>query len=257
MCLFINFNEIPWNDFWNFIRAFIYGSFGGLAAISMSYINNESTSVNLKNNVLMKYFLDGKSKNQQKELQQSLDQIRKPTRRFIFQAAIVHAFIGGVSGMIAVSAFNPTANELQTFSIAVIAGVSGFTFLKRSALIDDELSDKMLDVQKTALEMSLANDNDELIKSTEEDVLLNQIQIASENLIKEFTEDYPEIADVPLMEFHDAITGSEEFENFITVQQLDPSVTNSDINFLRTLFYKDKLSLEQIKKIINDYESDL
>lgn len=132
MYLFFSFNEIPWGDFWNFIRAFIYGSIGGFAAISMSYINNESTSVNLRNTALMKNFTSSIPKEKQQELQKRLEEIREPTRNFIFQAAMVHAFIGGISGMIAVSAFNPTANELQTFSIAVIAGVSGFAFLKEA-----------------------------------------------------------------------------------------------------------------------------
>ena len=128
-------------DFWFFIRPFIYGSVGGLASIMMSYAVNESSLVSRKN----KIFSSRTDKN-------IIDQNRKRAKRFYYKIIVIHIFIGGISGMIAVSAFNPTANELQTFSIAVIAGLSGFAFLKRSALIDDPNSDSLMRVETEGLD---------------------------------------------------------------------------------------------------------
>lgn len=247
--LLFSFNEILFNNFWEFIRSFIYGAIGGLATISMSYINNESTSVNLRNTALMKSFTNGTSQEKQKELQERFEEIRKPTRSFILQAAMVHAFIGGISGMIAVSAFNPTANELQTFSIAVIAGVSGFAFLKRSALIDDKLSEKMLNVEKTAIEISL--ENNELMESAEE---LSSFppesldQIVTEELLSEFVDDEP------LLEFDYEVDGAEEFEEFINQQKEENDISNADINMLRVLFYDMGYSLETVYDMMRNYE---
>lgn len=128
-------------DFWFFIRPFIYGSVGGLASIMMSYAVNESSLVSRKNKIFSS-MTDEKI----------IDQNRKRAKRFYYKIIVIHIFIGGISGMIAVSAFNPTANELQTFSIAVIAGLSGFAFLKRSALIDDPNSDNLMRVESEGLD---------------------------------------------------------------------------------------------------------
>ncbi|WP_214785192.1 hypothetical protein [Exiguobacterium sp. S3] len=244
----IAFSEIPWVEFWGFIRAFIYGSTGGMAAVSMSYITNESTAVNLRNAVLMQHFTDEKLKDNQIEMQDTLDKIRKPTVRFIRMATIIHLFIGGISGMIAVSAFNPTANELQTFSIAVIAGVSGFAFLKRSALIDNELTEKILDVERKALEMTLKND--ELIDS------LNDFSSPLPDVVDEIAEEVVNdfIENEPLIDFSDKGFPNNEFEEFISEQKTDPEVTNADINFLRRLFYEEERTLEEIKQTVLDYE---
>lgn len=247
--LFFSFNDILSNDFWNFIRSFIYGSIGGLAAISMSYINNESTSVDLRNTALMRSFTNGTPQEKQKELQERLEEIRRPTRHFILQAAFVHAFIGGISGMIAVSAFNPTANELQTFSIAVIAGVSGFAFLKRSALIDDKLSEKMLNVEKKAIEISI--ENNELLQSLEE---LSSLppepldQFIKDQFLDEFD------GNEPLLEFDNIVDGSEEFEEFLEQHKQEHNLNNADINMLRLLFYDMEYSLQMVRDFINDYE---
>lgn len=249
--LFFSFNEILFSNVWEFIRSFIYGAIGGLAAISMSYINNESTSVNLRNTALMKSFINGTSQEKQKKLQERLEEIRKPTRSFIFQAAMVHAFIGGISGMIAVSAFNPTANELQTFSIAVIAGVSGFAFLKRSALIDDKLSEKMLDVEKEAIEMSLENNEviqivEELSSSSPE--ILDEV--VPDNLLDQLVDDEP------LIEFTDIVEGSEYFEAYINDLKEEVNITNTDINQLRTYFYKNRIPLDQIMEFVDERITD-
>lgn len=282
MYFFISFNEIPWNDFWDFIRSFIYGSFGGLAAISMSYINNESTSVSLRNTALMKFSPGISKKNAENEstsesnnllltenkdalkiIQESIDLIRRPSRIFLIKAAFVHIFIGGISGMIAVSAFNPNANELQTFSIAVIAGVSGFAFLKRSALIDSELTEKVLDVQKDAISYLIPNSEvltlaDQFLTSNYE--FLDELNTLDEEIIS------TEVAAVssnkkenePLKQFDTDVPDSKEFEEYISQQMEDPEITNADINYLRELFYEQDYTLEEIQKMIREFEeSDL
>lgn len=130
-------------DVWFFIRPFLYGGVGGISLFLMSYINNSSSIVERKNELQFAPTTDYEKKAQKTNTWRS--------RFFRFKAAMVHFFVGGVSGMIAVNAFNPSASELQTFSIAVIAGLSGFAFLKRSALADDNNSEKMLDVELSPL----------------------------------------------------------------------------------------------------------
>lgn len=131
-------------DFWDFFRSFLYGSIGGFSSIIMSYAVNESSLVNAKNKIQFSSF-------RKEYVENLIAENRKRSNRFYFKMTFIHIFIGGISGMIAVSAFNPNANELQTFSIAAIAGLSGFAFLKRSALIDDPEANNLMKVEIDAI----------------------------------------------------------------------------------------------------------
>lgn len=132
-------------DFWRFFRPFVYGGVGGISLFLMSYINISSSLVQTKNKLQFSSSTTHSKRAQKANAWRS--------RFFRIKVAAVHFVVGGVSGMIAVNSFNPTANELQTFSIAVIAGLSGFAFLKRSALADDSNSEKLLDVEEESLNL--------------------------------------------------------------------------------------------------------
>jgi len=136
-------------DFWRFFRPFLYGGIGGTSLFLMSYINISSSLVQTKNKLQFSPNAKNRASAQKTNSWRS--------RYFRVKVAFVHFVVGGVSGMIAVSSFNPTANELQTFSIAVIAGLSGFAFLKRSALADDNSAEKILDVEEEALNSTQEN----------------------------------------------------------------------------------------------------
>lgn len=142
--LFVIFLEWVSNGFWNFVRPFIFGSLGGWAAVFMSQVHNDSSLISLQNQLAIQ-FPDND------QIDKGFEKIKEQSEKFRKDVLLVHLLVGGVSGMIAVSTFNPNANNLQTFSIAVIAGVSGFAFLKRSALIDDGSTEKLLNVEKESV----------------------------------------------------------------------------------------------------------
>jgi len=143
-------------DFWNFSHSFFYGSLGGLTAVLMSHIQNESSLVDLKNHLIISSI----DKPDEEKINDAFKKIRIQSNAYIIKTTYTHFLVGGISGMIAVSAFNPKADELQTFSIAIIAGVSGFAFLKRSALIDDGNSDNLTNVEKASLESYIKSVNE-------------------------------------------------------------------------------------------------
>lgn len=220
-------------DFWRFFRPFIYGGIGGISLFLMSYINISSSLVQTKNRLQF-------SPNAQHTVTaQKTNSWR--SRYFRAKVAFVHFFVGGVSGMIAVNSFNPTANELQTFSIAVIAGLSGFAFLKRSALADDNSAEKILDVEE------------EPLNSTQENVH-GLIEVVSEELGTETPEieENLNIEEQQILLEDDTSSKLDEFLNKLKDSGL---IKTKDIIYYKTLKrdgYTDDEIIQYILHILED-----
>ncbi len=228
-------------DFWNFSRSFFYGSLGGGAAVLMSHVQNESPLTDLKNHFIISLMDKRKSiqnnnstdTSEEDKISEALKKISTQSNAYILKTTYAHLLVGGISGMIAVSAFNPKADELQTFSIAIIAGVSGFAFLKKSALIDDGNSDNLTNVEIASL------------KSLES--YLKSVTEVSD-ITTTFTSDTHENQTVPTdgqEEIPDR-TPDGNLETFITDLRTEiPTITEGEIEYVRELS-KEGLSIVEI-----------
>lgn len=206
------------NDFWSFVHSFIYGSIGGFAAVQMSQLKNEAALVRTKNQLI----IDLNGEVEDNKIDEAFRKIQKQSKAFLRKTIYVYLLVGGLSGMLAVSTFNPKADELQTFSIAVLAGVSGFAFLKRNALIDDDHSDNFTAVEKEAFES--------YIRSLAE----------AEQITTEFTpdEDVNQTSEIELREetIPTRRIPEEQLEEFINdLVAGDSGVTQEDILYVREL----------------------
>jgi len=222
-------------DFWNFFRAFLYGGVGGISLFLMSYINTSSSLVETKNKLQFSTIESHTASAQKTNSWRS--------RFFRLKVALVHFVVGGVSGMIAVNSFNPSANELQTFSIAAIAGLSGFAFLKRSALADDNNSEKILNVELTPL-LSIEEDVHDFIDE------LKSLQTEERDL-----EDEVEQFEATYLPRNISQEESSELSLFLTRLKDSELITEDDAIFfsnLKSEGYTDKEIIDHILEILED-----
>lgn len=145
---FVFLNDFIASDFWKFLRPFVYGGVGGFSLFLMNYLEyRKKKTMRYFNFFISEYEkveVENNKENIEEKIKLIFDVIERKEKKYYLGAAIVYFFVSGISGMVAVNAFNSTANELQAFSIAVLAGLGGFAFLKRSALVDDEDSEILL-----------------------------------------------------------------------------------------------------------------
>lgn len=232
-------------DFWRFFRPFLYGGVGGISLFLMSYINISSSLVQTKNRLQF----STSSKHSQKA--QKTNSWR--SRFFRIKVALVHFIVGGVSGMIAVSSFNPTANELQTFSIAVIAGLSGFAFLKRSALGDDNNSEKILDVEEESL-ILMEEDLYNLISKVADSSGIEDVELGSPtNLLEKLEEMEKEIGDIEISEQDTHEGNPSELDEFLIALKNAGLFTETDVIYYKGLTqdgYTDDQVIQQLIDII-------
>lgn len=109
---------------------FIFGALGGISSWIMYFHKFASDHLRLVHKLE-----DSK-----------LKRIKMYERDFLFKSFFVYSFIGGIAGVIAINTFNTSATGFPLFSISVIAGLSGMTFLKRSSLVDDMDTKKLMDI---------------------------------------------------------------------------------------------------------------
>lgn len=226
-------------DFWRFFRPFLYGGVGGISLFLMSYINISSSLVQTKNKLQFSSSTTHSKQARQANAWRS--------RFFRIKVAFVHFVVGGVSGMIAVNSFNPTANELQTFSIAVIAGLSGFAFLKRSALADDSNSEKLLDVEEESLNL-IEEDIYGLVDKIIDSAGIEQsISEKNADLLEQIEEIQREIENVesPMED------GLSELDNFLIALKNAGLMTDEDIIYYKSLT-QDGYTDNQVIQILID-----
>ncbi|WP_214798949.1 MULTISPECIES: hypothetical protein [unclassified Exiguobacterium] len=227
-------------ELWIFFRPFAFGSLGGLAGILMSQVNRNATLAITKSKIIIKY------KNEDELVSQIVSdvvhEVVNESDKHKYFTVFVHCLVGGISGMIAVNAFNLGGNAPQTFSIAVIAGVSGFAFLKRSALIDDGTADKLVGMEGEFLEEYLEK---YIAKYREAKTIMTEMTSTDESkevsLVKTLLEEESlQVEELPNFK------PSEEFEDFIKDFKNMPGIEADDVQYLRRLFYAEGKSLDDI-----------
>lgn len=226
------------SDFWLFIRPFCFGSIGGWAAVLMAQVYDDS-KFHLRERKLL--FI---SKEKESVIAE-FEKIKKHELKFRSKMRNAYVFVGGVSGMIAVSSFNPDSNNLQTFVIAVIAGVSGFAFLKRSALIDDKTSDELLNGTKDEDELKKIMDGLEILKDSSTNLYTNSVNpelpmvIDDELLSEELLEDG--LIDEDLLgeeasENIDIDSLPIELKEIVQILNENPEFNESDLKYIKNLW---------------------
>lgn len=242
-------------DLWLFLQPFAFGALGGWAAILMSLANRKAALAETKSKLVLKYKTAGEPV--YKIISDAFDESTNISDEHKSYTTAVSCLVGGISGMIAVNAFNSDGTASQTFSIAIIAGVSGFAFLKRSALIDDGNSDQLVGAESKFLEEYIetyimplkkvealtsrftSNDEQESTSLTNE--------LIDELFDEEGSSEVPLQAETPPAE------DTEMFEEFIRDLSALPNITESDVNYIKYLRLKG-MSLHEILEIIGSPE---
>lgn len=241
-------------DLWPFFQPFVFGAIGGWAAILMSGANRKAALAETKSKLVLKYKTSGESV--YTAVSDAFDEATKVSIGHTLYTTFVSCLVGGISGMIAVNAFNTEGTASQTFSIAVIAGVSGFAFLKRSALIDDGNSDNLVGVESTFLEDYIEayivplDEAEEITSRFTSDTTRIHPSLTNE-LIEEL---FPEESLVEVPPVVPNTQDAESFEAFIRDFRDVEGVTESDVNYLRHLHDGMGMSLSEILEIIDSSE---
>lgn len=77
-----------------------------------------------------------------------IDSVKDTYRQGIKHIKKKFSFIGAIAGVTAVNLLNPSGSLSQVMILALIAGLSGFSYLKRNALVDSHREDSIMNELK-------------------------------------------------------------------------------------------------------------
>lgn len=224
---------LDWVAIWKFFRSFIFGGFAGYVAAKMSQVSADS-----KRNLVEKDKIENaESFEDKKDLFNTYALMKFHENDFRKDMIRAYTLVGGVSGMIAVNTFNPDATNLQTFAIASIAGASGFAFLKKNMLVDDQTAEVSLHKQDDPVLILL----NEIASVVLEDDLLNKEpiipkeEILEDELIKQemmedgLLEDTTSSPKVNLESF------PSEIRTFVESMEDERALTDQELRYIKSL----------------------
>lgn len=236
-------NSFEWIHVWEFFRSFIFGGFAGYVAAKMSLVSADSK----RNLVEMEELKEAED---QEALIGIYEQSRKHESRFRNQMIRAYVLVGGISGMIAVNTFNPGANNLQTFAIAAIAGASGFAFLKKNMLVDDQAAEVLLHKQTDDPVISLLNEIVAVVSGNE--LIDKEPIIPAEEILKDEFIKQEMVEDGLLEDETSSRINIEEFppklKTFVESMKDEKALTNQELRYIKSLLDAGKTPEEIIQR---------
>lgn len=114
-----------------------------------------------------------------------IDSVSSKYRQDIKHIKKKFSFVGSIAGVTAVNLLNPSGSVSQVMILALIAGLSGFSYLKRNALVDSRHEDsimKGLKAEREHLPNEEIDTESEEYTSTLEELKQNHAGLSDENI---------------------------------------------------------------------------